>query len=559
MAKRIPKAFIDDLISRTDLVDLIGSKISYAKKVGDNHMACCPFHNEKNPSFSVSESKQFYYCFGCQASGDALRFLMEYDHLTFVEAVESLALYNGMTVPYENNGQAFDATEKVRLEQGLACLEAAARFYQQCFYEKEGQTARKYLRRRAVKKSMIDRYRIGYAPTGNQLLKTLVRSYSFSLLQAVGLAGEKQESRYDWFRDRVMFPIRNMRGQVVGFGARAMGDGQPKYLNSAESDWFNKRRELYGLDLAVHSRTKSLIVSEGYMDVVKMAQFGLDNTVACLGTAFAATHLAQLKKRAKKIYFCFDGDAAGLAAAEKALKVLFAQYEETHDWRFVFLPPGEDPDSLLTNHGREAFDRCLQTNRTPSQFLQGILQIEESENWSVEKQAQTAQRAVQWLDLLPQGSYRSMLQQELQKNLAAPVNITPDVSKAGRGRGAFTEQARIAYARKPDKLEWRLVAILLKYPDWHVCLEQTQVGRIISKQMPVFYEICYLARCGADRDALRAYLEANDSALEEAISRVAGVLDGMEETDLKKELVDSIDRQLANAREKRARLEKLGG
>lgn len=557
MAKRIPKAFIDELIGRTDIVDLIGTKISYAKKTGDNHMACCPFHNEKTPSFSVSESKQFYYCFGCQASGDALRFLMEYDHLTFVEAVESLAAYNGMTVPYEEDGQTFDATEKVRLEQGLACLEAATRFYQQCFYEQDGQAAREYLRHRAVKKSTIERYRIGYAPAGNRLLETLADSYSLALIQAVGLAGEKEENRYDWFRDRVMFPIRNMRGQVIGFGARAMGDGQPKYLNSPESDWFNKRRELYGLDLAVHSRARSLIVAEGYMDVVKMAQFGLDNAIACLGTAFGEAHLAQLRKRAKKISFCFDGDEAGLKAAEKALKILFAQYEETHDWRFVFLPSGEDPDSLLTRHGREAFDRCLDASLTPSQFLEKILQIEESGNWPVERQARAARSAAQWLGLLPRGNYRSFLQRQLQNRLAAPVEIVREVPEPRNSHAERAKRTPRAYASGPEKLEWRLAAILQAHPDWHVHLEGTEVERIIAERMPVFHELCYLARCGADRAVLRAALQ--DAGLEKEISRAASLIDAMEEVDLEKELADAINRQLAHFHEKRSRLEKLGG
>lgn len=557
MAKRIPKAFIDELIGRTDIVDLIGSKISYAKKTGDNHMACCPFHTEKTPSFSVSESKQFYYCFGCQASGDALRFLMEYDHLTFVEAVESLAAYNGMTVPYEADGQNFDPTEKVRLEQGLACLEAAARFYQQCFYEPEGSVAREYLRDRAVKKSTIERYQIGYAPTGNRLLKKLTDSYSLSLMQAVGLVSEKQESTYDWFRDRVMFPIRNLRGQIIGFGARAMGDGQPKYLNSPESDWFSKRRELYGLDLAVHSRIRSLIVTEGYMDVVKMAQFGLDNAIACLGTAFGNEHLAQLKKRTKKICFCFDGDTAGFNAAEKALKILFPQYEETHDWRFAFLPSGEDPDSLLTGHGRGAFDRCLDASLTPSQFLEKILQLEEGRNWSAERQAQAARLAAQWLGLLPQGNYRTFLQQQLQNRLAAPVEIIQEVSEQGKDRGNLARRVARTYASRPDKLEWRLVAMLLEHPEWHVHLESGEAQRIIAERMPVFHDLCYLARCGADRALLCAALQ--DAGLEEEVSRAAGVLDTMDEAAREKELVDVIRRQLASFHEKRARLEKLGG
>lgn len=559
MAKRIPKAFIDELIGRSDIVALIGSKIAFSKKTGDNQMACCPFHNEKTPSFSVSQSKQFYHCFGCGVGGDALRFLMDYDHLTFVEAVESLADFNGMTVPYEEVGQAVDMEEISRVEDGLACLQAAADFFQTTLYGDLGREARGYLRGRGLKKSTIDRYQIGYAPRDNRLLSTLSAQYPLQLLQAVGLVGEKDGRHYDWFRDRVIFPIRNIRGQVIAFGARALGDSQPKYLNSGESTWFNKRRELYGLDHAVHSRSKSLIVTEGYMDVVSMAQFGMDNAVAALGTALGETHITQLKKRSRKVYFCFDGDQAGLGAAEKALHEVFAQHDDEHSWRFVFMPQGEDPDSLLAKHGKEAFYQRLDASLTPSQFLQYVLKLDNRGSWTVEEQAQAARSASQWLGELPEGHYRSFLQNELEKHLSAQVEIDPHLPQAHEAgeysrRPVSTQQTVM---RAPQKAEWRLMALLLEYPQWYQQVDLHTSGAVLAEKMPWLYEALYLLRCGAEKPELEAWLDRNGMTLD--IRQASQLLDELGEAALQQEFCDSVVQMVARAQEQAARLEKLGG
>lgn len=311
MAKRIPKPFIDELTARTDLLALLSSRVTFTKKSGSNHWACCPFHDEKTPSFSVNTQKGFYHCFGCGVSGDAIRFLMDYDNLPFPEAVERLAEYNGLDVPYEDDGRQSDPQEKDRYDLGLECLADAAAYFHEAFYSDSGKAARDYLRQRNLKKATVDTFQLGYAPPGNALLAHLGSKYPLQLLQDVGLVGVKDDHHYDWFRERVIFPIHNHKGKVIAFGARAMGEAQPKYLNSPETTWFNKRYELYGLHQAMQTRERTLLVTEGYMDVIKLWQHGIKNAVAALGTAIGETHISQLKKRAEKIYFSFDGDTAG--------------------------------------------------------------------------------------------------------------------------------------------------------------------------------------------------------------------------------------------------------
>lgn len=550
MGKRIPKSFIDDLINRTNIVSLIGSRLSYAKKMGANYVACCPFHQEKTPSFTVSEVKQFYYCFGCQAGGDALRFLMDYEHLSFVEAVESLAHFHGLTIPYEET-ESYNPEEKSRLELGLLCLADAAQFFQRCFYTEEAISAREYLRARGIKKHLVDDFLLGYAPAGNQLLAFLRDKYELPLLQAVGLIGEKDGRYYDWFRQRLMFPIRNIRGQIIAFGARTIAYEQPKYLNSAESPWFNKRNELYGFDTAARSKQTSLIVTEGYVDVIKMAQFGLDNAVATLGTAFGDTHLQQLKKRSKKVYFCFDGDAAGKHAAEKALHIIFTHYEEGYDWRFVFLPAGEDPDSFLTQHGSAAFLQLLDASEPPSLFLQRLLNIDQRATWTAEEYAAVVEKAAQWLGLLPQGHYRQMMQKQLQKQLNTSVAIIDSSEKS-----IEYHVAGGSLAAAPTKLEARMAAVLLQQPSWYLKIDMNQYASLLAKEVPFFYRLLYLLRCGADKAVLEAEIRAMH--LEADLMRSRQLFSLLDEKLLTVEFEGMMQELLRQHLKKQARLEKLG-
>lgn len=559
MAKRIEKSFIDEINRRTDIGALIGSKLSYKKSSGHNSWACCPFHNEKTPSFCVDHQKQFYYCFGCKASGDALRFVMDYDHLPFVEAVEYLARFNGMEVRYEEESQLqyeVRMEQKARVELGLEALQKAADFYHQCFYQDEAEVARGYLRSRSVKNVMVQKYQIGYAPRHNALLHHLEKNYALDLLQETGLIAERDGQYYDWFRDRIMFPIHNSRGQVIAFGARAMGDAQPKYLNSGDSSWFNKRHELYGLHHAMQVKAKTLIVTEGYMDVVKLAQFGFENAVAALGTAFGETHVQQLKKRANKIYVCFDGDLAGQTAAQKALQAIFAAYDEQHEWRFMFMPVGEDPDSLLSREGKEAFHQAMDASLTPSQFLQQILGTDERQ-LTVEERAQRAASAAQWLGLLPSGGYREILQQELQAALSVPVHVEQSVAAQSQDIPSLRTSRRAAVQQSglPQKGEWRLLAILWQFPCLHTALS-AQVIEIMTQKMPHLAQLCYLARAGADEEMLRDCLQ--DWQILDQVSQARLNLQALSAQDLQREWQDAVAQMQAEQEKLRARLEKLG-
>ncbi len=360
MAGRIPHAFIDDLLARTDIVDLIGQRIPL-RKAGKDFQSRCPFHDERSPSFTVSPDKQFYYCFGCGAHGSAIGFLMEHDRLTFREAVEELAQRAGLTVPSDG--------EPVRAgpDQGplLQVLEQASQLYrQQLRAHPEAARAVDYLKGRGLTGEIAGRYGLGYAPSGwDFLLSRLGRDPAGRqrLLQA-GLITDQDGRAYDRLRERIVFPIRDRRGRVIGFGGRVLGDGKPKYLNSPETPVFHKGRELYGLYEAQKARRKleRLLVVEGYLDVIALAQFGIDYAVATLGTATTPEHLQLLLRSAPELVFCFDGDRAGRDAAWKALQTALPLATGNQSLRFLFLPEGEDPDTLVRSEGREPFEQRLQ-------------------------------------------------------------------------------------------------------------------------------------------------------------------------------------------------------
>lgn len=305
---RINQHFIEELSARTDLVGLIHSRLPLKKK-GNNYWACCPFHEEKSPSFSVSEEKNIYHCFGCGASGDAIRFLMDFNQLSFVESIQSLADFNGVEMVYDEALPTPNKKQTSEYKQGLACLYDANLFFQEALFQDKGKQARAYLRTRGLNMAELKHFELGYAPSSG-LLAHLQQKYPLSLIKSVGLIGlNEQDNRpYDYFRNRLMFPIKNVQNQVIGFGARSLDGSQPKYLNSPETDWFSKKNELYALNSVLAERSKTAIVCEGYLDVIKLWQYGFKNAVASLGTAFGDTHLIQLKKRFSEIIFCFDGD-----------------------------------------------------------------------------------------------------------------------------------------------------------------------------------------------------------------------------------------------------------
>ena len=362
----IPESFIQELLARIDIVDVIERYLPL-KKAGANYVACCPFHSEKTPSFSVSRSKQFYHCFGCGAHGSAIGFLMEYSGLGFVEAVEELAGQIGLQVPFQKTEDRRQKTEAAPLTEVMA---RAAKYYKEQL--KACPKAIDYLKGRGLTGGIAARFGLGYAPDGWQNLAAAFPDYQGKALVDCGLVIEGEGGRrYDRFRDRIMFPILDSRGNVIGFGGRVIGQGEPKYLNSPETPLFEKGRELYGLLQARQAIRDEdcVIVVEGYMDVVALAQHGVGNAVATLGTATTPTHVHKLLRQADRVIFCFDGDNAGRKAATRALEASLEQLADNKTIGFLFLPPEDDPDSYVRTHGADAFRRLAGQAMPLTDFL----------------------------------------------------------------------------------------------------------------------------------------------------------------------------------------------
>ena len=424
MAGRIPQSFIDELTARADIVELIGSRVEL-KKAGREYRACCPFHNEKTPSFWVSPQKQFYHCFGCGAHGTALGFLMEYDKLSFPEAIEELAGRLGLDVPREASSQPdntgstqplYDLNLKVA-KHYASVLPGDAR-------------AKEYANKRGLTRETIERFLIGFAPNSwNELLKRFGSTDADrKVLFDCGLVIERErtDSRtldryYDRFRDRLMFPIRDSRGRVLAFGGRIVDQGEPKYLNSPETLLFHKGRELYGLYEVRQSRTalKRLLVVEGYMDVARLHQAGVNYAVATLGTATTPEHLRRVFKLVNEVVFCFDGDKAGRAAAWRALGNALPEAREGRQIRFLFLPEGHDPDSLVGEEGREAFEKRLEGALPLSEYLVMAL-AEQADLSHADGRAQFAELARPLVSKVPPGVYRDLLIDHLSASIKLP-------------------------------------------------------------------------------------------------------------------------------------------
>jgi DNA primase len=364
----IPDSFKQDLLNRVDIVDVVQRYVQL-KKGGANFMGLCPFHGEKTPSFTVSPSKQFYHCFGCGVHGNAIGFLMAYAGMGYVDAIKDLASSVGMQVPELQPRTPEEAARRERETDLYGLMEKAMEFYRAEL--KKSPRAIDYLKGRGLTGEIAARFRIGYAPDGWQNLENIVEKYDDKALVECGLVIENEAKRYDRFRDRVMFPILSSRGAVIGFGGRVLGEGEPKYLNSPETPLFEKGREVYGLVQARDAiRTAGrVLVVEGYMDVVALAQFEIDYAVATLGTATTPMHVTKLLKLADELVFSFDGDAAGRKAAWRALEVSLPLLVDHKPVRFLFLPEGDDPDSFVRKHGKQAFEKQVGAAKTLSEFL----------------------------------------------------------------------------------------------------------------------------------------------------------------------------------------------
>ncbi|MGD9297775.1 MAG: DNA primase, partial [Chromatiales bacterium] len=414
MAGRIPPEFIDQLLSRIDIVDVIEKRVPL-KKAGKEFQACCPFHTEKTPSFTVSQQKQFYHCFGCGAHGSAIGFLMDYDHMDFVEAIEELARDAGLEVPREEGVSSKPRQDFSKLHE---LLEKANRFFQQQLREHaQASRAVDYLKKRGLSGEIARDFGIGYAPPGwDNLYRHLAKKESdIQALKAAGLVSTGDSGKtYDRFRDRIMFPIIDSRGRVAGFGGRILDGDGPKYLNSPETPVFHKGEILYGLyDVRrSHAGKQQIIVVEGYMDVVALAQGGIRNAVATLGTATTERHLELLFRTAPRVVFCFDGDRAGRDAAWKALQTSLPSMKTGREARFLFLPEGEDPDTLVRSKGTDAFRALVENAPTLSRFLFDHLS-EQVDTSTLDGRARLADMARPLIDRIPPGSLHDLMTQEL--------------------------------------------------------------------------------------------------------------------------------------------------
>lgn len=415
MAGLIPQSFLDELLARVDVVDVVDSRVKL-KKAGKNYSACCPFHNENTPSFTVSRDKQFYYCFGCGATGSALKFVMEYDGLAFPDAVEKLADSVGMSVPREQNPVA--QREQQENKPLYELLEHSADFFAQMLrHHADKERPIHYLKHRGLTGQAARFFNIGYAPAGwDNLYSTLATDDTRKKqLIANGMLIERDDGRvYDRFRDRIMFPIRDIKGRTIAFGGRVLGDDKPKYLNSPETPVFQKNRELYGLYEARKIRQKltRLLIVEGYMDVVALAQYGIHYAVATLGTATSEHHLQRLYRMVPEVIFCFDGDEAGKKAAARAMETVLPVMEDGRQARFLFLPDGEDPDSLVQKEGKEAFEQRLASASHLPEFLFAHLK-EQVDFDSLDGKARLDQLAAPLINRIPRGTLRDLMIAEL--------------------------------------------------------------------------------------------------------------------------------------------------
>ena len=408
---RIPDAFIDDLLARTDIVEVIGTRVPL-KRQGKEYSARCPFHDERSPSFTVSQTKQFYHCFGCGAHGTAISFLMNYDRLEFLDAVDELAKRVGMEIP--KDAQKRDENDDSR--DMYAALDAAAKFFQRQLESSD--KAKNYLDGRGVDAAIRAQFGIGFAPDGFSALKDALGTDErrIKLLDKTGMLSKSDNGRvYDKFRDRVMFPIHDRRGRVIAFGGRVLQkDDGPKYLNSPETPLFHKGRELYGLWQVrqANQKIERLVVVEGYMDVVSLFQYGVTQAVATLGTATTPDHAELLFRNSPDVYFCFDGDAAGQRAAWKALESVLPRMKDGRQAFFLFLPDGEDPDSIVRSEGAAGFDQRLQQATPLSQFFFDELGKDVKLS-TLDGKARLAERAKPLLAQIPEGAFGDLMRQRL--------------------------------------------------------------------------------------------------------------------------------------------------
>jgi DNA primase len=569
MSGLIPSRFIDDLLSRIDILDVVEPRVKL-RKTGKNYSGLCPFHQEKSPSFTVQPEKQFYYCFGCGAGGNALGFVMNFESLDFVDAVEMLAKSIGLDVPREDSGQNKQAD--MRHAALLRLLDDISSFYQlQLRQHPQRQRAVGYLKKRGLSGEIARDFGLGYAPQGwDNVLKAFGSDKEKQkLLLEAGMLIEnpdnQRNSLYDRFRDRIMYPIRDSRGRVIGFGGRVLGDDKPKYLNSPETPVFRKGEELYGLYEARKKlrNPERFLVVEGYMDVIALAQNGIHYSVATLGTATSASHLRVLFKLVPEVVFCFDGDNAGREAAWRAVQQTLPLMEDGCSARFLFLPEGQDPDTQVRSIGAAAFQASLGKATGLADFFFDTLSAR-TDLSSLEGKAQLSKLAQPLLEKLPKGIYRQLMFDQLGQmtgvRVGSPSPAVPQAAPPGPPQPAAERQS---FGRPPirssrPRVEWspcmRMVHLLIRKPDIIAAVPiPDDLGEIRSDDMDLLLKVIEIAQAWPDSNTgelmSRIYATSYGSQLtelfgKELITPTAGMLE---------EFKDILQRLLAQYHARKAR------
>ncbi|WP_039984606.1 DNA primase [Vibrio owensii] len=555
MAGHIPRSFIDDLLARLDIVDIIDARVKLKKK-GKNYGACCPFHNEKTPSFSVSQEKQFYHCFGCGAHGNAIDFIMEFERLEFVEAIEELASYLGLDVPREQrsggggqykSGPQASSSEKRSLYDLMGSI---AQFYRNQLKQPASKVAIEYLKDRGLSGEIVQKFGIGYVADEWDLVRKNFgqNKDNQDMLVTGGMLIENDKgNRYDRFRGRIMFPIRDRRGRVIGFGGRVLGDGTPKYLNSPETPIFHKGKELYGLYevLQAYREPPRILVVEGYMDVVALAQYGVDYSVASLGTSTTGDHIQMLFRQTNTVVCCYDGDRAGKEAAWRALENALQYLKTGNTLKFLFLPDGEDPDSYVRKYGKQAFEQQIEQATPLSSYLfDNLIELHQINLGNNEGKSALRAYASALIDKIPDPYFQELLEKLLDERTGFDNRLRQPRKKTSETR----PQPHKEIKRTPMR---EVIALLIQNPSYAQMVPDLSSVRDLSiPGLSLFVDV--LDKCQAHPHINTGQLLEHwrNSQNETLLSRLASWDIPLVEDNLEEIFLDSLDKIIAQCVEK---------
>lgn len=555
MAGHIPRSFIDDLLARLDIVDIIDARVKLKKK-GKNYGACCPFHNEKTPSFSVSQEKQFYHCFGCGAHGNAIDFMMEFERLEFVEAIEELASYLGLDVPREQrsggsgqfkSGPQASSSEKRSLYDLMGSI---AQFYRNQLKQPSSKVAIEYLKNRGLSGEIVQKFGIGYVADEWDLVRKNFgqNKDNQDMLVTGGMLIENDKgNRYDRFRGRIMFPIRDRRGRVIGFGGRVLGEGTPKYLNSPETPIFHKGKELYGLYevLQAHREPAQILVVEGYMDVVALAQYGVDYSVASLGTSTTGDHIQMLFRQTNTVVCCYDGDRAGKEAAWRALENALQFLKTGNTLKFLFLPDGEDPDSYVRKYGKAAFEQQIEQATPLSSYLfDNLIELHQINLGNNEGKSALRAYASALIDKIPDPYFQELLEKLLDERTGFDNRLRQPRKKISETR----PQPHKEIKRTPMR---EVIALLIQNPSYAQMVPDLSSVRDLSiPGLSLFADV--LDKCQAHPHINTGQLLEHwrNSQNEALLSRLASWDIPLDEDNQEEIFLDSLDKIIAQCVEK---------